>query len=140
HDWPEFVRNRSEQIEGRLVQVEVLDSPSILLAGMAGSRLPIVVSNGEGRGRVSNAEQDGRARGALRFVDGHGAVAQRYPANPNGSPAGLTGISSEDGRTTILMPHPERVHRAGQMSWTPPGLGEDSPRMRIFRNARAWVA
>ncbi len=140
HDWPEFVRNRSEQFEGRLVQVEVLDSPSILLAGMAGSRMPIVVSNGEGRVRFAGPEQAGRARAALRFVDGDGAVAQRYPANPNGSPAGLTGFSSEDGRATILMPHPERVYRTVQMSWAPPGLGEDSPWMRIFRNARAWVA
>ncbi|MFA7503871.1 MAG: phosphoribosylformylglycinamidine synthase [Burkholderiaceae bacterium] len=139
HDWPEFVRNRSEQFEGRLVQVEVLESPSILLAGMAGSRMPIVVSNGEGRARFASAEQAGRARAALRFVDGQGAATQVYPANPNGSPGGLTGFSSEDGRATILMPHPERVYRTVQMSWAPPGLGEDSPWMRIFRNARAWV-
>ena len=83
--------------------------------------------------------QASRARAALRFVDGHGAVATRYPANPNGSPGGLTGFSSEDGRATILMPHPERVFRTVQMSWAPPGLGEDSPWMRIFRNARTWV-
>ncbi|MCO5118284.1 MAG: phosphoribosylformylglycinamidine synthase [Burkholderiaceae bacterium] len=139
HDWPRFVRNRSEQFEGRLVQVEVLDSPSILLAGMAGSRMPIVVSNGEGRVGFASDGQAGRARAALRFVDGHGAIAQRYPANPNGSPGGLTGFSSEDGRATILMPHPERVYRTVQMSWAPPALGEDSPWMRIFRNARAWV-
>jgi phosphoribosylformylglycinamidine synthase len=138
-DWPEFVRNRSEQFEGRLVQVEVLESPSVLLAGMAGSRMPIVVSNGEGRVRFPNAEQAARARATLRFVDGHGRVATRYPANPNGSPGGLTGFCSEDGRATILMPHPERVFRTVQMSWAPPGLGEDSPWMRIFRNARVWV-
>jgi len=137
--WPAFVRNRSEQFEGRLVQVEVLESPSILLAGMAGSRMPIVVSNGEGRVRFASEEQAGRARAALRFVDGHGEVATRYPANPNGSPGGLTGFTSDDGRATILMPHPERVFRTVQMSWAPPGLGEDSPWMRIFRNARAWV-
>ncbi len=139
HDWPDFVRNRSEQFEGRLVQVEVLDSPSILLAGMAGSRMPIVVSNGEGRVRFGGTGQAGRARASLRFVDGHGQVAMRYPANPNGSPDGLAGFSSEDGRATILMPHPERVFRTVQMSWAPPGLGEDAPWMRIFRNARAWV-
>ncbi len=137
--WPDFVRNRSEQYEARLSLVEVLDSPSILLAGMAGSRIPVAVAHGEGRVRFAVDGDAARARGALRFVDNNGGEAASYPANPNGSPGGLTGFTSEDGRATILMPHPERVFRSVQMSWRDASLGDDSPWMRLFRNARVWV-
>ncbi|MBL8473541.1 MAG: phosphoribosylformylglycinamidine synthase [Rhodocyclaceae bacterium] len=137
--WPRFVRNRSEQYEARLVQVEVLDSPSILLAGMAGSRLPLVVSHGEGRAEFDRAGAESAAIAAMRFIDGTGVPAQTYPQNPNGSPGGLTGLTTADGRVTIMMPHPERVFRSVQMSWHPAGWGEHSPWMRLFRNARVWV-
>jgi phosphoribosylformylglycinamidine synthase len=137
--WPRFLRNRSEQYEARLCQLEVLDSPSILLAGMAGSRIPVVVAHGEGRADFGAADP-AAAPLALRYVDGRGEVATRYPANPNGSPLGIAGLCSSDGRATILMPHPERVFRSVQLSWCPPEWGEDSPWMRLFRNARAWVA
>ena len=138
--WPRFLRNRSEQYEARLAQVEVQDSPSILFAGMAGSRIPVVVAHGEGQARFDAPEHARQAQVALRFVDGHGQPTEAYPANPNGSPAGITGLTSRDGRATLMMPHPERVFRSLQMSWHPAGWGEDSPWMRIFRNARAWVA
>ena len=133
--WPRFVRNRSDQFEARLSLVEILESPSILLQGMAGARLPIAVAHGEGR-------VEGLADGAipaLRFVDGNGAAAERYPANPNGSPAGLTGLTTADGRFTIMMPHPERVFRTVQHSWHPDSWGEDGPWMQLFHNARTWV-
>lgn len=136
--WPRFLRNRSEQYEARLAQVEILPSPSILLAGMAGSRLPVVVAHGEGRADFQDADP-ARAHVTLRFVDGEGRVAERYPQNPNGSPGGITGLCSDDGRVTIMMPHPERVFRSVQMSWHPPHWGEDSPWLRLFRNARAWL-
>ncbi len=138
--WPRFLRNRSEQYEARLVQVEVLESPSVLLAGMAGSRMPIVVAHGEGRAVFADDRQRAQARGALAYIEHDGSRASRYPANPNGSPDGLTGFTSDDGRATILMPHPERVFRSLQMSWRDPSLGEDSPWMRLFRNARVWVS
>ncbi|GAB2669623.1 phosphoribosylformylglycinamidine synthase [Arenimonas aestuarii] len=137
--WPRFLRNRSEQYEARLALVEVLDSPSILLAGMAGSRIPVVVAHGEGQARFDQPGHQGQAAVALRFVDNSGAVTEAYPANPNGSPAGITGLASRDGRATLMMPHPERVFRTLQMSWHPADWGEDSPWMRMFRNARAWV-
>ncbi|MFT3806958.1 phosphoribosylformylglycinamidine synthase [Arenimonas sp.] len=137
--WPRFLRNRSEQFEARLSLVEVLESPSLFLRGMAGSRLPIAVSHGEGRAQFDAPEHIALAKVALRFVDGHGQVAGRYPINPNGSPDGITGLTSADGRSTLLMPHPERVHRSLQMSWHPAGWGEASPWLRLFRNARAWV-
>jgi phosphoribosylformylglycinamidine synthase len=143
-DWPRFVRNRSEQFEARLSMVEILASPSLFLAEMAGSRLPIVVSHGEGR--VAGPSNDASieyasANPAMRFVDGLGAAAQRYPANPNGSAGGLTGFTSDDGRATILMPHPERIVRTVQCSWAPPswfepGFGDASPWLKIFLNAR----
>ncbi len=138
--FPTFLANRSEQFEGRLVQVEVMDSPSVLFDGMAGSLIPIVVSNGEGRVSHVSANLQRASRPVLRFVDGQGQAARRYPDNPNGSPEGQTGFTSDDGRVTILMPHPERVFRSVQMSWTPADSGEFSPWMRIFRNARRWVA
>ncbi len=137
--WPSFERNRSEQFEARLAMVEVLDSPSILLQGMSGSRMPIVVSHGEGRVAFAAGSGPESSRVAMRFVANDGTAAASYPANPNGSPGGLTGFTSDDGRATILMPHPERVFRNVQMSWYPPGSGEDSGWMRLFRNARVWV-
>lgn len=142
-DWPRFVRNRSEQFEARLSLLRIEPSPSILLAGMEGARLPIAVAHGEGR--VSFADDAARSRVegaglvAARYVDGHGRVATRYPANPNGSPDGITALTTPDGRVTILMPHPERVFRSAQLSWRPEGWGEDAPWIRLFRNARAWL-
>ena len=138
-DWPRFLRNRSEQFEARFVQVEVLESPSIFFAGMAGSRVPIVVSHGEGRASFASDAQRRAAIASMRFVESDGRPALTYPANPNGSPDGLTAFTTPDGRSTILMPHPERVFRSVQMSWRDPSLGEDSPWMRMFRNARVWV-
>ena len=139
--WPRFVRNRSEQFEARLVMVEIPASPSVLLADMAGSRLPIVVAHGEGRAEARDAgrrEEIGTGV-ALRYLENSGGVAERYPANPNGSPGGLAGVTSDDGRVTLTMPHPERVFRALQYSWRPDDWGEDGPWMRLFRNARVWV-
>ncbi len=137
--WPTFERNRSEQFEARLAMVEVLENPSILLAGMAGSRMPIVVSHGEGRAVFRRSADRDDAWSAMRYIDNHGREAVRYPANPNGSPGGLTGFTTEDGRFTIMMPHPERSFRTSQLSWHPKGSGEDSPWMRMFRNARVWL-
>ncbi len=138
--WPRFVRNQSECYEARFSLVEVAESPSLLLAGMAGSRMPIVVSHGEGFVEVRDAqhlaqlEQQGLV--ALRYVDNFGKVTEQYPANPNGSPKGITAVTTQDGRVTIMMPHPERVARTVTNSWHPAEWGEDSPWMRIFRNAR----
>jgi len=141
--WPRFVRNRSEQFEARLALVRVEPTPSILLAGMAGSHLPIAVAHGEGQAVFAdqNAQSACDASGtvALRYLDNGLGVAQRYPANPNGSPLGITGLTSQDGRATIMMPHPERVFRTVQHSWEPPGWGEDGGWMRLFRNARQWL-
>ncbi len=134
--WPTFHRNRSEQFEARFAMVEIPQSPSIFFAGMAGSKLPVVVSHGEGRvvfGATSCPEI------ALQYIDNRGAAATTYPFNPNGSPEGVAGVSTQDGRFTIMMPHPERVFRTAQMSWHPPGQGEYSPWMTMFRNARKWV-
>jgi phosphoribosylformylglycinamidine synthase len=141
--WPRFVRNRSEQFEARLSMVEVLPSPSLFLDGMAGSRMPVAVAHGEGRAiypRPDGAEHAlASGLACLRYVDGRGEPAARHPDNPNGSPLGLTGFSSGDGRFTIMMPHPERVFRALQHSWRPPAWREDGPWLRMFRNARRWV-
>ena len=136
--WPALVRNASEQYEARLSLVEVLDSPSLLFRGMIGSRMPVAVAHGEGRALFANDEQQSSVVAALRFVDNHGQPTERYPLNPNGSPQGLTGFTSQDGRATILMPHPERVFRSVQMSWRDSEWAEDSPWMRMFRNARVW--
>jgi phosphoribosylformylglycinamidine synthase len=138
--WPLFTRNLSEQFEARLSLVEVLDSPSLFLSGMAGSRIPIAVSHGEGRADFSSRGDAQAVHRALRFVDHHGRPTQAYPANPNGSPEGLTGVTTADGRFTALMPHPERVFRHAQMSWTPGDVSALSPWMHMFRNARRWVA
>jgi phosphoribosylformylglycinamidine synthase len=138
--WPRFSRNASEQFEGRLVMVEVVESPSVFFTGMAGSRMPIANAHGEGRAVFADSTAQQSAIVAARYVDSRGNATERYPHNPNGSPDGVTGLTTADGRFTIVMPHPERVRRTVQMSWQPPGLGEDSPWMRMFRNARRWVA
>jgi phosphoribosylformylglycinamidine synthase len=137
--WPHFVRNKSEQFEARFATVEVLPSPSLFFAGMAGSRLPIAVAHGEGFAEFSDDAQRNRALVALRFVDNRGEPTELYPYNPNGSPAGITGLTTADGRFTVLMPHPERVFRSVQNSWHPADWGEDGPWLRMFRNARLWV-
>ncbi|HXZ52765.1 MAG TPA: phosphoribosylformylglycinamidine synthase [Burkholderiales bacterium] len=137
--WPAFLRNRSEQFEGRFALVEIVDSPSLLFRGMAGSRVPIAVAHGEGRAAFAAAQDAGKALVTLRFVDHRGAPTELYPYNPNGSPGGITGLTTADGRFNIVMPHPERVFRSVQMSWAPDGAPEDSPWMHLFYNARRWV-
>ncbi|MBL8539468.1 MAG: phosphoribosylformylglycinamidine synthase, partial [Betaproteobacteria bacterium] len=137
--WPHFVRNRSEQFEARFVTVEVQDSPSIFFTGMAGSRLPIPVAHGEGYAEFASADRMSQARVALRFVDNRGAPTEIYPLNPNGSPQGITGLTTADGRFTILMPHPERVFLTAQNTWHPEDWDADGPWLRMFRNARHWV-
>jgi phosphoribosylformylglycinamidine synthase len=141
--WPRFVRNRVEQFEARLVLVEVLPSPSLFLNGMVGSRLPIVVAHGEGRVEFRADSAPGKVHSlglvVLRYVDSEGRPTEVYPANPNGSPRGITGLTSRDGRFTIMMPHPERVFRRVQYSWYPPEWGEDGPWLRLFRNTRVWL-
>ncbi|WP_163558618.1 phosphoribosylformylglycinamidine synthase [Halomonas sp. NO4] len=141
--WPRFVRNESEQFEARVAMVQVEKSPSILLAGMEGSRLPIAVAHGEGRTEFRDSAHLRRMQGsgqvALRYVDNHGQVTTRYPANPNGSPSGITGLTTPDGRVTIMMPHPERVVRAVTNSWRPAGWAQDGAWLRLFRNARVWL-
>ncbi len=141
--WPRFVRNRSDQFEARLSLVEIARTPSILLQGMEGSRIPVAVSHGEGRVEFPSegaaAELDASHLVAARFVDSDGRATERYPENPNGSFHGITAVTTTDGRVTIFMPHPERVFRTVQLSWHPPGWGENSPWMRLFQNARAWV-
>jgi phosphoribosylformylglycinamidine synthase len=141
--WPVFRRNRSEQFEARWTQVEVLESKSLFFADMAGSTLPIAVAHGEGRAEFARAtDLTALHRGgqvAMRFVDSRGAVATRYPQNPNGSPDGITAICNDDGRVTALMPHPERTVRGVTGSWWPQRYGEFTPWIRMFRNARRWV-
>ncbi|WP_252179051.1 phosphoribosylformylglycinamidine synthase [Endozoicomonas sp. 4G] len=141
--WPHFVRNQSEQFEARTVMVEVQQSKSIFLSGMEGSRMPVAVAHGEGYAEFKKADQIRKlsesGQLALRYVDNQGRATERYPYNPNGSAEGITGLTSADGRVTIMMPHPERVFRAVQNSWYPDSWGEDSPWMRMFRNARVWV-
>lgn len=137
--WPEFVRNTSEQFEARLVNVEVLESPSIFFAGMAGSVMPVVNSHGEGRVQFLRPEDAALVKAAARFVDPCGNPTEVYPYNPNGSKGGLTSVTTEDGRFTIMMPHPERSHRAQLLSWHPAEWTDASGWMRMFRNARKWV-
>jgi phosphoribosylformylglycinamidine synthase len=141
--WPKFTRNKSEQFEARLSLVEVLESPSIFFTGMAGSRLPVAVAHGEGFADFSqraDPEQAARAvHRAMRFVDHAGAPTEAYPFNPNGSPGGLTAVTTPDGRFTALMPHAERVFRNAQMSWAPGDRSAPSPWTRMFANARAWL-
>lgn len=139
--WPHFVRNRSEQFEARLVTVEICDTPSILLNGMSGSRIPIVVAHAEGRAEFNDPQhlQDAGELTVMRYLENNGEMASRYPANPNGSPEGIAGLCNKDGRVTIMMPHPERVTRTVQYSWHPDDWDEDAPWLRLFRNARVWV-
>ncbi len=138
-DWPRFLRNRSEQFEARFVMVEVVDSRSIFFTGMAGSRMPVATAHGEGRAAFASEEARARAATCLRFVDHRGQPTECHPLNPNGSPGGITGLTTPDGRFTILMPHPERVFRTVQCSWRPGEWGEETPWLRLFRNARVWV-
>jgi phosphoribosylformylglycinamidine synthase len=143
-DWPRFVRNRSEQFESRLALLRIEPGPSIFFRGMAGSRIPVATAHGEGMAELDDAQLaalDAAGLVAARFVDGHGEIATRYPANPNGSPGGLAAVTSRDGRITVMMPHPERVFRTAQMSWHPRAWDahDDSPWMRMFYNARAWL-
>ena len=137
--WPHFVRNQSEQFEARFSTVEIMQSPSIFLQGMEGSRMPIAVAHGEGHAEFKDAASIAESHQAMRFVDHYGQPTETYPLNPNGSTKGLTGFTTDDGRVTIMMPHPERVFRAVQHSWHPADWDEDSPWMRMFRNARVWV-
>ena len=141
--WPHFVRNQSEQFEARVAMVEVQRNNSIFLRGMEGARMPIAVAHGEGHAEFGKPEHIERLQEsgqlALRYVDNQGQVTERYPYNPNGSPKGITGLTSADGRVTIMMPHPERVFRTVQNSWHPDNWQDDAPWMRMFRNARTWV-
>ncbi|TNH17529.1 phosphoribosylformylglycinamidine synthase [Halomonas sp. BL6] len=141
--WPDFVRNESEQFEARVSMVRVEKSPSILLAGMEGSKLPIAVAHGEGRAEFRDTahlrSMQSSSQIALRYIDNYGQVTTRYPANPNGSPSGITGLTTPDGRVTIMMPHPERVTRAVTNSWRPAEWTDDGAWLRLFRNARVWL-
>jgi len=142
--WPVFLRNRSEQFEGRLSMVEIADSPSVFFTNMAGSRFAIPVAHGEGRASFTDTHSATNALQAnlvaVRYVDNYGHHTEQYPHNPNGSPLGITGLTSRDGRATILMSHPERAFRTVQHSWHPQNWGEYSPTLRMFRNARCWVS
>jgi phosphoribosylformylglycinamidine synthase len=143
NDWPTFHRNRSEQFEARLSLTTVTDTKSAFFADMAGSQIAIAVAHGEGRAQFSSAESESRflqsTNVALQYVNNHGKVTADYPANPNGSIASIAGLCSDDGRVTIMMPHPERVFRASQNSWKPEVWTEDAPTLRLFRNARKWL-
>ncbi|RZI77531.1 MAG: phosphoribosylformylglycinamidine synthase [Variovorax sp.] len=137
--WPRFTTNQSERFEARLSMVEVLESPSIFLGGLAGSRLPIAVAHGEGYANFKHRGDASKAIATMRYLDNHGQPTEQYPFNPNGSAGGLTSVTTADGRFTAVMPHPERVFRNIQMSWTPQDKSAFSPWMQIWRNARKWV-
>ena len=142
--WPSFVHNQSEQFEARVALVRVEESPSILLRGMQGSVIPVAVAHGEGKANFAS-DQARQAvidsnQVALRFVDNLHQATENYPANPNGSVTGITSLTNTDGRVTIMMPHPERVYRSVTNSWQPNDWPEDGPWMRMFRNARGWIA
>ena len=141
--WPRFVRNESEQFEARFSLVGIEESPSVLFSGMAGTYMPVAVAHGEGRAEfASEADLDSCHHSGLvsmRYLDNHKQLTETYPANPNGSPLGITSVTSEDGRATIMMPHPERIFRAVNNSWSPDEWQEDSGWMRLFRNARVFV-
>jgi phosphoribosylformylglycinamidine synthase len=142
--WPRFVQNKSERFEARFVSVKIEPSPSVLFRGMEGSVVPIVVSHGEGFTEFKDAAAAQRCSEsgfvAARYVDNEHRVTELYPLNPNGSPFGMTALTTTTGRVTIMMPHPERTHRTVNLSWHPPGwTGEESPWMQLFHNARAWV-
>jgi phosphoribosylformylglycinamidine synthase len=141
-NWPKFFRNKSEQFEGRFSLVKVGNDSSAFFNGMKGSQFPIAVAHGEGRAvfeseeKATSLKQGGNI--TLRYIDNCAEVAERYPANPNGSIDSIAGVCNDDGRVSIMMPHPERVFRASQNSWHPDSWKEDAPSMRIFRNARLW--
>ena len=139
--WPHFVKNKSEQYEARVIQAQVQESNSVLLAGMAGSSMPLVVAHGEGRAEFESADQLQAIKNqvAVRYVDSQQNIASQYPSNPNGSPEGIAGLTNDDGRVTIMMPHPERIFRTVANSWSDESWGDYSPWMRVFRNARAWL-
>ncbi len=137
--WPKFVRNRSEQFEARFTMVEVPETPAIFFAGMAGLQTPIVVSHGEGRADFSQQGDIRKALVAMRYIDHDGKPTETYPLNPNGSPNGITAVTTPDGRFTVMMPHAERAFRTVQNSWAPEDWGENAPWMRMFQNARKWV-
>jgi len=137
--WPRFTHNQSGRFEARLSQVEILDSPSLFFAGMAGSRLPIAVAHGEGFANFTHRGNPQTVIAAMRYVNPQGEPTTQYPHNPNGSPGGLTAVTTADGRFTAMMPHPERVFRNVQMSWTSGEVSDFSPWMRLWRNARRWV-
>jgi phosphoribosylformylglycinamidine synthase len=137
--WPKFTRNKSEKFEARFSLVEVQASPSIFFAGMEGSRIPVAVAHGEGFADFSQQGDASRVAVSMRYVDHRGQATEQYPFNPNGSPQGITSVTTPDGRFTVLMPHTERVHRTVTMSWHPEGWGEASPWMRVFQNARRWL-
>ncbi|WP_118181335.1 phosphoribosylformylglycinamidine synthase [Paraburkholderia phosphatilytica] len=137
--WPKFTRNKSEKFEARFSLVEVQSSPSIFFAGMEGSRIPVAIAHGEGFADFSQQGDAAKAAVAMRYVDHRGLPTEQYPFNPNGSPNGITSVTTADGRFTVLMPHMERVHRTVQMSWHPEGWGEASPWIRVFQNARRWL-
>jgi phosphoribosylformylglycinamidine synthase len=139
HAWPKFTTNKSEKFEARFAMVEVLDSPSIFFNGMAGTQTAIAIAHGEGYADFTQTGNISEAVAAMRFVDNRGAATEAYPYNPNGSPQGLTSVTTADGRFTVMMPHAERVFRSVQQSWHPESWGEDSPWMRMFRNARKFV-
>jgi len=138
-DWPKFTRNQSEQFEARFVMVELPQSPSLFFGGMAGTQVPVVVSHGEGFANFSQQGDIKKAIVAMRYIDNAGKATESYPYNPNGSPSGIAGVTTADGRFSIMMPHPERVFRTAQMSWHPADWAEDSPWMRMFRNARRFL-
>ncbi|HIC47777.1 phosphoribosylformylglycinamidine synthase subunit PurQ, partial [Methylophaga sp.] len=137
--WPRFSRNTSEQFEARFSLVEIVESPSVLLKGMAGSVMPIAVAHGEGCVDYSETGSEQQAIVAMRYVDHYGQATESYPMNPNGSVGGVTALTTDDGRVTIMMPHPERVTRTVQHSWHPDDWGKDGPWARLFQNARCWV-
>ena len=142
--WPRFVRNRSEQFEARLSQIEITPSASLFFTGMEGARLPVAVAHGEGLAQFESQHDLSWVQSAnlvcARYVDGDGQATERYPDNPNGSPLGITALTTTDGRFTIMMPHPERVFRSVQLSWRPREWGEDAPWLAMFQNARRWLA
>ncbi|MGR8979402.1 MAG: phosphoribosylformylglycinamidine synthase subunit PurQ, partial [Gammaproteobacteria bacterium] len=139
--WPRFMRNTSEQFEARVAMVEVRKSSSMFFEGMAGSRMPVAVAHGEGRAEFQDGPSAALETGivSLCYVDNYGSATTGFPANPNGSPNGITGLTTPDGRFTIMMPHPERCFRTVQNSWHPEDWGDYGAWMRMFRNARTWV-
>lgn len=141
--WPRFLKNKSEQFEARLALVKINKSPSIFFQDMEGSYLPIPTAHGEGRAEFSDSQGAARALHdglvPLQFIDNYGKVSEKYPSNPNGSPQGITALTTPDGRTTIIMPHPERVFLTKQLSWHPSDWGQQSPWFKLFQNARDWA-